>query len=95
MINIGRDKAIEMYESGWWEGLDSKRIATVGLTIAELCLPFSVLHKEVEAALERPVWTHEFAGADLLAELNGEQPAPTFDEIMAMLPPDKTIRVEI
>jgi hypothetical protein len=40
------------------------------------------------------VWTHEFAHLDnLVREFLGESQTPTIDEIMAMLPEEKTIFV--
>jgi hypothetical protein len=39
---------------------DATRIVQVGLFTQELCLPFDVLHENIEKALGRPVWTHEF-----------------------------------
>jgi hypothetical protein len=34
-----------------------------------LCCPFDELHKFVEAVLQRPVWTHEFADSTIWDEL--------------------------
>ncbi len=93
-ISISRDRAIALYDSGWWRGMPARKIVNVQLFIEELCMPFDEYHKAVEDALGRPVWTHEFGtkGADRLkAEFLDEKPAPTMQEIIDMIPADKRI----
>lgn len=60
-----------------------------------LCMPFDVFHEAVEHALGRPVFTHEFGlnYKGLLAEMNGEKVAPTFEEICALIPAEKRLLV--
>jgi hypothetical protein len=58
--SIGKENAIELYESKWWEGLSHREIAGVQLFVTELCCPFDVFHEAVEKSLGRPVFTHEF-----------------------------------
>lgn len=93
--SIGRDAAIALCESGWWKGKAAREIAEFQMHHVELCLPFSDFHKAMEDTLGRPVWTHEF-GLDfdgLLAELMGERPAPSFDQIVGLIPADKRLVV--
>lgn len=92
-LSIGRDAAIALAKTKWWEGLQSRDIAIRGLSIRELCIPFAMLHEHVEKALGRPVFTHEFASLRILDEVLGNVPAPTFDEIVAMIPEDKRILI--
>jgi hypothetical protein len=55
-------------------------------------MPFDVFQAAMEAALGRPVFTHEFAFPDQLkAELRGGKPAPTFEEILNLIPLHKKI----
>jgi len=91
--SIGKDKAIAMYESEWWIGLDAKRIAQVQLFIDELCMPFGRFHAAMDEALGRPVYTHEFGlnYAGLIAEFLGTHPPPTMQEIIDLIPEDKRI----
>jgi hypothetical protein len=59
-------------------------------------MPFDVFHKAVEEALGRPVWTHEFAYSDdLKKEFLGDKPAPTFEEVVALVPRDKLIVIGV
>lgn len=93
-VSIGRDAAIALAESEWWIGKSPDEIARIQFGTRELCMPFDVFHQSVEAALGRPVWTHEFARMDLLmTEMSGDRPAPTMDEIVAMVPEDKRLLV--
>ncbi len=94
--SIGKDKAIELYNSKWWEGLPDRDVATFQLFTAELCMPFGDFQMAMERTLKRPVWTHEFASFDrMVKELMGEAPAPTFQEILDMIPAEKRILVQI
>lgn len=91
--SIGRDKAIELAESKWWEGCDHRKIATFQMLTEELCMPFGLFHEAVEKALGRPVFTHEF-GLDydgLVSELLGERNPPTLDEVLGLIPKDKMV----
>lgn len=91
--SIGREKAIELYDSGWWKGKSAHDICKFQMFTAELCMPFEQFHKAVEDALKRPVWTHEFGlnYEGLAKELMGDAPAPSFAEILALLPAENTI----
>lgn len=91
--SIGKDKAIALFDSGWWKGASPKDIAKFQLFTAELSMPFDVFHSALESALGRPVWTHELAlNRDGLAlELLGEADPPTMDQILKLIPEEKRI----
>ena len=93
--DLTRSQAAALFESGWWKGLDAKRIVEFQLFTPRLCMPFSDFTKAVEEALGRPVWTTEFGpGADnLKAEFLGHRPTPSFADIMALIPNDKRVLV--
>jgi hypothetical protein len=95
--SIGRDAAIALYDSGWWNGKPAREIAEFQMHTTEMCMPFADFHKAIEATLGRPVWTHEFAlDIDgLQAELMGEREKPSFAEIMALIPADKLVIVGV
>lgn len=91
---LTQEEAIAFHDSGAWEALSFRQRAEFQMSQEKLCMPFSVLHEAVSEALGRSVWTHEFAFADnLRAELFGDRVAPTFDEIMALIPQEKLIVV--
>ncbi len=56
-------------------------------------MPFPVFHEALEKAVGRPVWTHEFGlNLDgLKREMLGAAPAPTFEEIVALVPVEHRI----
>ena len=93
--SIGTEKAIELGQSNWWEGMSHREIAGFQLFTQELCMPFSVFHEALEGALGRPVWTHEmglnFRG--LCKEFWGEAESPTMQEIIEMIPEEKRLLV--
>lgn len=93
--SIGKDAAIAMSESKWWVGKSAREIAKTGMLIRELCLPFSELHKALETALGRPVYTHEFGlnFDGLIQELLGERDSPTMEEIIELIPEEKRILI--
>lgn len=97
MEQLTREQAIAFHDSEVWKQMDAKAIALFQMEQECLCIPFDVFHKAIEEALGRPVWTHEFGlnHAGLLDELRGKAEAPSFDEIVAMLPADKVLMVGI
>jgi len=89
---LTREQAIALHDTKWWLHHDEKTVSAFQLFNERLAMPFDEFHRCIEVALDRPVFTHEFVDPDsLLAELNGLLPAPSFDEIMAKLPAEKTI----
>lgn len=94
MKQLTKEQAIAFAENKLYEGMTSRQIAEFQLNQELLCMPFSVFHKAIEEALGRPVWTHEFAFSEnLKQELMGERDAPTFEEIIELIPADKRIIV--
>lgn len=94
-ISIGRDAAIALASSDHWIGKTAREIAEFQLFTNELSMDFSLFHKSLEESLGRPVFTHEM-GLDyegLVREFLGERPAPSFIEIMNLIPEDKRILV--
>ena len=91
--SIGKQKAIELAESNWWELCTDHEIAEFQLFTVELCMPFSRFHEAMEKALGRPVWTHEFGMNydGLVAEFLGDRTPPTMQEIIELIPADKRI----
>ena len=87
MKQLTKNQAIALYEGGEWKDWTDEEIVIVQLYQDKLCLPFSRFHKAIEHVLMRPVWTHEFTNsAALRAEYEGKRPAPTLQEIMALIP---------
>lgn len=94
MRELTRDQALQLFESGWWKGLEPRRVVEFQLFTSRLCMPFGDFHEAVEKALGRSVWTHEFAFSDALKkEFLGEREPPTLTEIMQLIPEDKRVLV--
>jgi len=93
---LTEDEAITLAESEVWKTWSDGEVAFFQIHQDKLCVPFTRFHEAVEKALGRPVWTHEFAQTDLLkAELAGMRTAPSMEDIIGMLPPEKTVVVAI
>lgn len=94
--SIGREKAIELAGTEWWKRPDitPQQVFELTMQTVELCCEFSAFHQAAEAALGRPVWTHEFADMDSLwREYLGERRAPSMQEIIEKIPEAKRIVV--
>lgn len=93
--SIGKEKAIALANSKWWEGRTSREIAKFQLFTKELSMPFAVFHEALEKTLGRPIWSHELAlNFDGIAmELLGAKDAPTMEEIIGLIPEEKRILV--
>lgn len=92
---ITKDQAIALAETEFWKEMTPRQIAEFQMEARLLCMPFAVFHKAVEEALGRPVWTHEFAFPELRAELLGNKPAPTWEEILDLIPAEKRVVLDL
>ena len=92
-ISIGKEKAIELANTNWWEKISYREIAAFQLHTVELCLPFDIFHEAVEKSLGRPVLTHEFGLniEGIIREFNGEKGPPTLSEVLELIPQDISV----
>ena len=95
MKQLTREQALAFAENKLWQGMNHRQIAEFQIEQDRLCMPFSVFHEAIEKALGRPVYTHEFGfnREGLRKELYGEKPAPTFEEILDLIPKDKHVLI--
>jgi len=93
MEQLTEEQAIAFAESGAWEKMDMKTRALFQMEQDRLCMPFDSFHEAVTKVLGRPVWTHEFGlnRDGLLAEMRGKASAPSFADILALLPAERTV----
>lgn len=90
--HLTKKEAIKMCESSWWEDKTDEEIVKFQLFESRLCMPFSRYHQAIQKVLKRPVYTHEFAWLDLLQqEYLGKKDMPTLEEVLGLLPAEKTI----
>jgi hypothetical protein len=94
-ISIGKEQAIQFYETEWWKDKSYREIAFYQLFTAELMCPFDVFHEAVEKSLGRPVFTHEFGlnYDGLCEEFLGYRSAPSLQDIINLIPEDKRVVV--
>lgn len=92
---LTKDEAIAFAESSVWESWTDEQICDFQMWQSKLCVPFDVFHRAVEKTLGRPVWTHEFGMnyAGMQQERLGQRPAPTFEEIVNLIPEEKRLIV--
>lgn len=91
------EEAVKLYDSQFWESMSLRDRAVFQMFEPRLCMPFDVFHEAVEKTLGRPVFTHEFGlNLDgLKQELMGAKGAPSFEEIVGLIPENKRILVAI
>lgn len=46
--SIGKEKAIELYNSQWWVGKSHRELAKFQLFTEELSMPFPIFHEALE-----------------------------------------------
>ena len=91
---VDEQTAIAINKSGIWKDWTNYQVVRFQLFQRRLCMPFDRFHEAIEDVLGRPVFSHEFAYSDnLKIEFLGEKDAPTIDEIISMIPPEKLIVV--
>lgn len=94
---LEKEQAIALYESKFWETMSFKERAVFQINEPLLCMPFDVFHEAVEKTLGRPVFIHEFGlnYQGIKNELMNGAPAPSFDEIINLIPKENIIIVVI
>jgi hypothetical protein len=95
-FDMTKEQAIALAESKWWEGKSARDIAMFQIFAADciMCMPFDLLLKAVSEALGRPVFNVEFTSKGverLKTELLTGGPAPTMDDILALIPEEKRV----
>lgn len=94
---LTHDEAVAFHDEKKWEPMTHRERAEFQMEQTLLCMPFGVFHEAMEKALNRPVWTHEFAERDRLRqELAGERPKGTMTDVfdsLARLTGDKPVIV--
>lgn len=85
-------QAIEMAKSNVWKEWTSEQVVRFQLFQKRLCMDFSHFHKCISEVLGRPVFTHEFAFRDdMVREYLGDKEAPTFEDIINLIPEEKRL----
>jgi hypothetical protein len=91
MKQLTKEQCVKIYESMLWEDLDDHQIIRLQLWQERLCMPLQVLKEALSRVLGRSVATHELGYERIKKEYLGELPPPTWEEVVALLPDDKTV----
>lgn len=94
---LSKEQALAFAESGAWKDMTPIERGAFQLRQRLLCMPFDKFHEGLEALLGRPVFTHELGlnYDGLIAEAEGRADAPTFEQIINMIPKDKLVVVKV
>lgn len=94
-MGLTRKQAKELYDSNIWHGWSDIEIVKFQLFEDRVCVKWSRFHEALEAVLGRPVFTHEFIYGDLKNEYLTLAQPPTMEEIIAMIPEEKLILLNL
>jgi hypothetical protein len=94
---ISKEAAMALYESKIWVEWSFQQKSRFQLFQQRLSMPFDKFHKAVEKTLNRSVWTHEFGLSfkGIQEEFLGIKNAPSFEDIMNLIPEEKRIFITI
>lgn len=94
---LTKEQAIALHDSKAWEAWTPDEIVKFQLFQSFLAVPFDKFHEALEAVLGRPVFTHELElnYDGIVAEYLKEKPAPTFEEVINLIPEEKRIIIGI
>lgn len=96
MKQFTQKQAIAIAQGGEWKDWTDEEVVKFQLYQRRLCMDFRRFHLALGKLLGRPVYTHEMMDFDALqAEYEGKRPAPTFDEIVNMIPAEKLLILEL
>lgn len=92
---LTKEEAIAFHDSEVWKDWTHEQICDFQMWQTCLAVPFSRFHEAVEKTLGRPVFTHEFglAYGEMQQERLGKRSAPTFEEVLCLIPEEKRIVV--
>lgn len=96
MDKLTQKQATTLCESNWWEGVSDNDVVMFQLHEERLCMPMTVFHAAMRRCLKRPIFLHEMTLQNLDAlrkEFLGEKRAPTFEEIINLIPESKRLMV--
>ncbi len=92
MKQFTTEQAIAFANNGVWKEWTNEQIVRFQLFQDKMCMPFSRFHEAIEKVLNRPIYTHEFASInEIKKEYLGAKAAPTFEEIINLIPKEKQI----
>ena len=90
---LNRFQATALYDSEFWRFLNAEERAFFQLSVDRLCMPLLEFNQAVETCLNRRVRAVEYLRPQaLLAELTGNLPAPSIEEILELVP-DETLPI--
>ncbi len=93
---LTKEEAVSMYDGKEWADWTDEQIVKFQLYQCKLCVDWDRFRKAIEVVMGRGVSTHEFASSNiaaLRAEYEGKRQKPTMQDIVDLLPKDKTIVV--
>lgn len=96
MKQITKEQAIRIAESGLWQDWSDEEKVKFQLYQNRLAMPWDEFSGAMCRVLGRPVFTHEFSQSNraaLMHEFEGKRKAPTFEEILDLIPAEKAIVV--
>lgn len=76
-------QAIALAATRWWIGRPAKEIAQLQMNEPMLCMDFDAFQDAVSEHLGQPVFTHQLTEPRIHAAINGDDPIPTFDLLLA------------
>ena len=89
---LNEEQAIKMYDSNVWKNWTPEQVVRVQLFQECLCVNFGHFQNCLEQVLGRSVFTHELAYRDnIVLEYLEAKKAPTFDDIMNLLPENRFV----
>lgn len=93
MKQLTEEQAIQLADSKAYEAMSHRERAVFQMNQDRLCMPFDIFHEAVVKTLARSVFTHEFATnkQGIIAELNGDQKSPSFEDIINLIPEEKRL----
>ena len=98
MPELTREQAIALAKTGWWKDLPADAVVAFQMFEERLCMDHADFRAAVSESLGRPVQLFEFGSVGmprLEEEFLGKRPRATLEEVLSLLPPERTIVIRL
>ncbi len=98
MKQITKIQALNIFHNEKWKRWTDYQKVKFQLYQDRLCMPYTEFRKALTVVFGRSIWSHELSSSNInsmIKEFEKKRKAPTFTEILELIPKDKAIVIGV